>query len=359
MRFYLGIFLAVFAVGQAKLVEWTEWHGALLDSERLILDKEPTEADSKEPVVNKRIHKQIQYFLAKKGWTMRAPGHNTFTNEADVIIFHNTGRNITVEDLKASPAKKILIQWEPPVVFPHLFEKEYEACFDKIITWRKTKADGKKYILFSHPSLMPLQDDLPKFSGRRLVCMINGNKHSAHVNRNGILYTKHPDELYSERRAIIEFYERCSDLSFDLYGWDWERENYRNYMFAPAGDAERTRGKFEVLKKYKFSYVLENYRNDEGYISEKILNCFAVGTVPIYLGYSKITDIIPANCFIDMRDFKNYREIHEFINSMDEKTWLEYRRNAEKFLKSEAAQEFTHQKVVDAILKAFDGLELE
>jgi hypothetical protein len=43
------------------------------------------------------------------------------------------------------------------------------------------------------------------------------------------------------------------------------------------------------LEDYMFSIVIENYQ-DELYFTEKILNCFATGTVPIYLGARKIKE---------------------------------------------------------------------
>lgn len=43
----------------------------------------------------------------------------------------------------------------------------------------------------------------------------------------------------------------------------------------------------QTLTDYKFSIVVENYI-DKLYFTEKILNCFATGTIPIYLGASEI-----------------------------------------------------------------------
>ena len=41
------------------------------------------------------------------------------------------------------------------------------------------------------------------------------------------------------------------------------------------------------LKDYMFSIVVENYQDDL-YFTEKLLNCFATGTIPIYLGAKNI-----------------------------------------------------------------------
>jgi len=55
-----------------------------------------------------------------------------------------------------------------------------------------------------------------------------------------------------------------------------------------------------VFNKYKFVICFENsYAN--GYITEKIFNCFYGKTIPIYKGSEKITDYINKNSFIDGR----------------------------------------------------------
>lgn len=55
-----------------------------------------------------------------------------------------------------------------------------------------------------------------------------------------------------------------------------------------------------VFNKYKFIVCFENsYAN--GYITEKIFNCFYAKTIPIYKGSEKISDYINQNSFIDAR----------------------------------------------------------
>ena len=48
-------------------------------------------------------------------------------------------------------------------------------------------------------------------------------------------------------------------------------------------------------------------RGFAGYISEKIFDCFFAGTVPLYLGAPDIEDYIPADTFIDLRQFRELR----------------------------------------------------
>ena len=55
-----------------------------------------------------------------------------------------------------------------------------------------------------------------------------------------------------------------------------------------------------VFNKYKFIICYENSYTD-GYITEKIFNCFFAKTIPIYKGSEKISDYINSKSYIDGR----------------------------------------------------------
>jgi hypothetical protein len=58
---------------------------------------------------------------------------------------------------------------------------------------------------------------------------------------------------------------------------------------------------FRYLKNYMFSIVIENYV-DELFFTEKILNCFATGTIPVYLGATNIESLFNKNGIIQFAD---------------------------------------------------------
>jgi len=69
------------------------------------------------------------------------------------------------------------------------------------------------------------------------------------------------------------------------------------------------------LMRYRFSIVIENTLSPH-YFTEKILNCLAVGTIPIYLGATKIGDYFDVKGILQ---FKNRRElIDEVLPKLDE-----------------------------------------
>lgn len=53
-----------------------------------------------------------------------------------------------------------------------------------------------------------------------------------------------------------------------------------------------------TLKDYRYSIVIENYIDDSPYLTEKLLNCFATGTIPIYLGSKNVSKLFDENGII-------------------------------------------------------------
>ena len=74
--------------------------------------------------------------------------------------------------------------------------------------------------------------------------------------------------------------------------------------------------KLEFLFSYKFSIAMENTEGD-GYISEKIIDAFLSGTIPIYYGDYMIDEYINPETFILIRGEKDMKEKIEYIKQID------------------------------------------
>ena len=61
--------------------------------------------------------------------------------------------------------------------------------------------------------------------------------------------------------------------------------------------------KIDFLSSYKFSITMENSEGD-GYISEKIIDSFIAGTIPIYYGNYMIDEYINPKAYILIKDEK-------------------------------------------------------
>ncbi len=74
--------------------------------------------------------------------------------------------------------------------------------------------------------------------------------------------------------------------------------------------------KFEFQKDYKFSLAFENVAV-RGYCTEKILQSFAAGTIPIYYGDETVVQDFNPKAFINCHDYGSIDEVIEKIKQLD------------------------------------------
>lgn len=156
--------------------------------------------------------------------------------------------------------------------------------------------------------------------------------------RNPLLRIK---DLYQVRLDAILYFSYTSD--FKLFGTRWNEPfgiSKKYHKAALRAGGLKCGDKIKILSQYKFNLCFENCIYP-GYITEKIFDCFFSGTIPIYYGAPDITDFIPKGCFIDFRDFSNFRELDSYIRSIDENEANKYLKNASTFLKSNSFKRFT------------------
>jgi hypothetical protein len=71
-------------------------------------------------------------------------------------------------------------------------------------------------------------------------------------------------------------------------------------------------GKIEGLRDYRFSVAIENGKF-ENYFTEKILDCFLTGTIPIYYGCPNIAEYFNTDGFFI---FNTKEELEEIVKSL-------------------------------------------
>jgi hypothetical protein len=172
-------------------------------------------------------------------------------------------------------------------------------------------------------------DNIPDFAEKKFCMLINGNK-----DFNG-----HRNALYGERRKAINFFTEKGD--FDLYGPDWH--GYSAWKGSP-------KGKWELLKNYKFCICYENMKDQKGYITEKIFDCLVGGCVPVYWGATNIADYVSKDAFIDRTAFASNEELYAFLQNMDRETYEGYLAAAKSYFKTEGAQRFSCDHFVQTVL---------
>ena len=76
---------------------------------------------------------------------------------------------------------------------------------------------------------------------------------------------------------------------------------------------KKIKNKISFLSKYKFSIAMENSSGD-GYLSEKIVDSFLAGTIPIYYGDYMIEEYINPKTYILVKGDKDMEEKIEYCN---------------------------------------------
>lgn len=228
---------------------------------------------------------------------------------------------------------------EPPVVNPLNSPEGYRYLlrfFPRIMTWNDQWVDNKVIFKRNVPYFFVDNRCSTNFQEKRLLTSISGNKRS-----------KHPDELYSEREKVIDFFEKNFPEDFEFYGTGWEKEKYKCY----CGRCEK---KYEIYQQYKFAICFENMKNICGYVTEKILDCLTSGIVPIYAGASDVSKYVPNDCYIDYFQFANLQELRNFLNDMTEEEHQKYLASADNFLKSRKVEVFSGREYARDVYAVLD-----
>lgn len=249
------------------------------------------------------------------------------------IVFFNIDVHFRRDlDLKKFPKEKlILFMWEPPNALRKMYGSKVKECFSKIYTWDDNLVDNQTYFKFYYPALQPMIDSIPSFEEKKLCTLV-----SSYVR------SKRPNSLYEERTKAVAFFEKIGERGFEFYGKGWDSKQYPSYR-GPI------KNKIDVIKNYRFSICYENTHNIKGYVTEKIFDCFAAGSVPIYWGASNIESYVPKECFIDRRNFKDLNELYAFLKDMPKKEYEAYLTHIRSYLKSEQAKLFS----LDTFAKIF------
>ena len=65
-------------------------------------------------------------------------------------------------------------------------------------------------------------------------------------------------------------------------------------------------------------FALEN-KQAPGYVTEKIVNAFYSGAIPIYWGSSTITELFNKTTFINVSDFNSLRDCVDYVMALTDK----------------------------------------
>jgi uncharacterized protein YutD len=218
-------------------------------------------------------------------------------------------RNINFEKIKLAFISESKSIFNTDII-KNNYEKVIES-YDYIFTHDQEllKLDNK--FKFIHANGFWIKE--PKiYNKTNLISMITSNKLmiEGHVNR------------------IKTFYKFKNKL--DYYG-----RGFKEIQFKEEG-----------LCNYMFSIVMENAKYDD-YFTEKILDCFATGTIPIYYGTNNISNYFNKDGIITLtNDFK----IEDLSSELYYSKLDAIKDNLERVIKYEVAEDIIYEKYLKYLL---------
>lgn len=300
--------------------------------------------------------------------------------KADLVLYFNLGPYCPPASAALDHGRpRILFLTESPANKPYWFIKDNHRQFDAIITYNPKLVDGVRYFAYRFSVGSPRQqmEDLP-FASRRVSVLLNSNYNDGVLNAHRpwipfqrLLATRKTYRFgvwdaiscllhtsYSERRALARAAESVPD-AMDVYGVNWHGCKHGWFRrFFPEAPFRCHRGvavdnKLLLLSRYRFAFAVENYCGDVGYVSEKILDAYHAGCVPVYLGDSNIGEMMPRDSFVDIRNFGSRKRLFQHLVCCNEKQWIKMRDAGKSFLNSPAMKPFEPasfaQDVIDVV----------
>lgn len=187
---------------------------------------------------------------------------------------------------------KINCAWliEPPIINGenYLNIKKNKENFKYIFTHHKNILnEGENFIFVPHGGTWLREEDISIHEKNKLVSFIFSWK-----------------QWNPYHRMRYRVYDRFKDSNLvDFYG---------------TGCEKPIDLKITALKDYMFSIVIEN-SIENGYFTEKLLDCFLSGTIPIYVGSKSVCDIFDENGIIFFEGDENLPEI---LSNIDKNFYL-------------------------------------
>jgi hypothetical protein len=268
---------------------------------------------------------------------------------------------------------------ESPIVEPRMYEAlpALSRLFHRVLSWSDTESllpftgVPVKVERFWWPqSIDAVYEDLWSKLDRKFLVLMNANK----------LPRLYHDELYTARLRAVQYFHAFGEI--DLYGrnwdrapvrvgktytpavlrrlearfWSWRQRRFPDpvYVAAAAASLGPVLSKSATLAKYRFALCFENSIL-RGWMTEKLFDCFAAGTVPVYWGAPDILEWVPAECFIDMRQFRDFADLRGFLKALPAAAEARYREAGRAYLASSQFDRFRRRTFAAQLHRIIDA----
>jgi alpha(1,3/1,4) fucosyltransferase len=289
-----------------------------------------------------RVH-TADFLRARKGLSK----FNYYFSFGDVSNFQDS----TLGDPSIGVIFGSFVAFETPLIQPIIYEKmdEIKDKFKYVYAYNKSltgNSDKHQQLYFPVPYNEVQEPFWSNTTRNDKFVMVSGN----HRPRRG-----YQNELYSERLKALRLLAKNN--SIDLYGRGWKRLISRNSLWIDFWKSLNTirkvymgecNVKLDVLSKYTFSVCFENCRI-EGYITEKIFDCFYAGCIPLYWGAPDVSNFIPKECLINVDDFGSLNEAIIFTQQLSPVSRENMKLAGKRFIDEH------HKKYTDSIINIIEN----
>lgn len=332
---------------------------------------------SADPNNNAYAMKEARKRLSKMGYKLfpiNSSNSSNHKSEDCIIISVDGFQHIKNSFLPQENVKKVIHFFsEAPMIGMRYFSKPYQnRVFDNAdVVFVQDKSyllpkyrEDKRVNVFRYPHAHHhINHELFNTANRKFLMAICANKAFGMKQvigkvARGINPTQHFNRwLYRKRSNLIHYFAK--NQSIDVYGSDWDKRylalSHYSYPLENSSWKGRIPGsKFPVMCRYDFCLCIENSRFP-GYITEKIFDCFAVGTIPIYYGAEDVKDYLPSETFIDLSEFQSNDDLMLHLRSMPDKMKANYRESIKSYLEDEPNDQFSPNKYINQIIEAVEG----
>jgi hypothetical protein len=114
----------------------------------------------------------------------------------------------------------------------------------------------------------------------------------------------------------------------------------------------RTAGKVEFFKRYKFTLAIEN-TIWPGYMTEKLVDPMFAGSIPIYVGDPQATLSFDPASYVDFTRFATMKEMLAFVREIDNDRELYFKMLAAPFYRGNVVPDYARD---ENILAFFDRI---
>lgn len=231
---------------------------------------------------------------------------------------------------------RVLMCLESPIFTPQFYDQapNLKARFKHSLFFN----GGTEHLYYPAFDDEDLKDPVP-WSERKFMCMVSANKHYSMLGKvdSPSFEMAIKNQLHDYRYKSIGHF--MGKEGFRMYGKGWPMD----------WDAECV-DKLDTIRNYKFALCFENGQYP-GYITEKIIDCFVAGVIPIYRGAKDISDYIPSGLFVDAESFDSFEEMEENLRDSRDDYAEQMIKWAQEWLRSPEGQRHNSRVFAKRILE--------